>query len=208
MFPLHRMVKRGFIIYWMFQCVPDNVFSVCYSYSLNTLGLRDALGVSMRVCQKALTPTIRGQIVFYRTSKHFRELLLFWKDKRVIFHVHPSHIFVKWTKTNSYFLWNSFFCISFKRKKLVISYEKSFVQSDFSHSAVIFVLQSFMGHFVVVLMEISAVLSEEVAKDGDLWDSEIRLNSFRLLSLDKALSTACKTLCIVCVCVCDRGSFH
>ena len=41
-----------------------------------------------------------------------------------------------------------------------------------------------------------------MAKEGDLWDSEIGLNSLSLLSLDKALSGVCETVHIVFVCVC------
>lgn len=46
-----------------------------------------------------------------------------------------------------------------------------------------------------------SVLLEEVAKAGDLWDSEMLRNSLSLLSVDKALSSA-ETLHIVFVCVC------
>lgn len=87
-------------------------------------------------------------------------------------------------------------------KKPLIFVKESFLKSGrtlerplhsvLSHSAIILLIQHFMGHFTVVtLMYISAALSEEVAKEGDLWDSEIRLNSLGLLSLDKALSTVC-----------------
>lgn len=56
-----------------------------------------------------------------------------------------------------------------------------------------------MGHFtVVILIEISAVLSEEVAKEGDLWDSEIWLNSLSCCLWIK-LYPECVTQCM-CIC--------
>lgn len=59
------------------------------------------------------------------------------------------------------------FLISFEKRRMNTRDAAAKCLSSLSHSAVMLLLQRFMGHFAVVtLMQISAVLSEEEAKRG------------------------------------------